>query len=70
MGIEQIYELAIKPLPVEERLRLARLILDGISAEGIVDFSEEWSGDDLRELTMAAWSRADRSPSHPRNAPD
>lgn len=69
MGIEQIYERAIKPLPVEERLRLARLILDGISAEGIVDFSEEWSEDDLRELTVAVWSRADRSSSHPRSAP-
>jgi hypothetical protein len=70
MGIEQIYERTIKPLPVEERLRLARLILDEISAGGVVDFSEEWSEDDLRELTAAAWSRADASASRPRSATD
>ncbi len=54
MEIEQIYERAIKPLPVEERLRLARLILEEISAE-VVDLGEEWSEDDLRELTAASW---------------
>jgi len=58
MKIEQLYERAIKPLPVEERLQLARLILDGISAEDVVNFSDEWNEDDLRELTAAAWSRA------------
>ena len=70
MGIEQIYERAIKPLPVEERLRLVRLILDGISAEAGVDVGEEWSEDDLRELTVAAWSRADDSESNPQRATD
>jgi len=59
MGIEQIYEKTIRPLPAGERLRLARLILDGIPAESVADFSDEWSDEDLRDLSVASLSRAD-----------
>jgi hypothetical protein len=61
MGIEQIYEKTIRPLPAGERLRLARLILDGIPAEAVADFSDEWSDEDLRDLSVASLSRADAS---------
>ena len=59
MGIDQLYEETIRLLPAGERLRLARLILDGIPAEAVADFSEEWSDEDLRDLSVASLSRAE-----------
>ena len=59
MGVEQLYEQSIRPLPAAERLRLARLILDGIPPESVVDYSDEWSDEDLRDFTAATWARAE-----------
>lgn len=59
MGVEQLYEQSIRPLPAAERLRLARLILDGIPPESVVDYSDDWSDEDLRDFTAAGWARAE-----------
>ncbi|HEX8694030.1 MAG TPA: hypothetical protein VF746_16530 [Longimicrobium sp.] len=57
MTVEQLYDQRIKPLPASDRLRLARLILDGIAPESVVDFQTEWSEEDLRDFSLSAWAR-------------
>lgn len=55
MTIEQLYEESIRGLPVGERIRLASLIMWESAGAGRLDFSEEWTEDDLREFSAAGW---------------
>jgi hypothetical protein len=55
MTIQEMYDRTIKSLPPAERLYLAQLILQDIPPQAIVDFSEEWSEDDLRDFNRANW---------------
>ena len=48
---EEVYDQIIKPLPASERLKLATMILNDISPRSVVDYSEEWSEEDMRDLT-------------------
>ena len=48
MTVEQLYEQEIRPLPAGEPMRLATMILNGIPPRSVVDFSTEWSDDDLQ----------------------
>ena len=57
--IEQMYNETIKPLPASERLRLARLILNDIPDESMVDYNDDWSDEDLRDATRYSLHRAD-----------
>ena len=57
--IEQMYNEAIKPLPASERLRLARLILNDIPDESLVDYNDNWSDEDLSDATRYSLHRAD-----------
>jgi len=52
---EEIYDQVIKLLPLSERLKLATIILNDISPRAIVDYSEEWSEEDLREFSEDSW---------------
>ena len=58
MSVSQIYQETIKPLSASERLQLATLILTDFPAEAVVDYSEEWSEEDLRDATRYSLSRA------------
>ncbi len=58
MSISQIYQDTIKPLSAPERLQLVTLILTDFPAEAVVDYSEEWSEEDLRDATRYSLSRA------------
>ena len=49
---EAIYSDMVKPLPASERFRLATLILGQISPRSVVDYSEEWTEEDMRDLTI------------------
>ena len=52
MTIEQLYNSEIKVLPPDERLRLAARIINDLAAESqVVDESDSWSDDDLRDFT-------------------
>ncbi len=54
---EKIYQQQVKPLPVVERLRLARLIVDGLSGSAshwAVQEADEWSSEDLSDLSRAS----------------
>ena len=51
-----IYTTTIATMPPSERLRLARLILDGLSDSTLeaLNYSDEWSEEDMRDV--AAYS--------------
>ena len=49
---EEVYSQVIKPLPPLERLKLATMILNDISLRAVVDYSEEWTEEDMRDLTI------------------
>jgi hypothetical protein len=49
---EAIYNQVIKSLPPSERFKLATMILNDIHPRAIVDYSEEWTEEDMRDLTI------------------
>lgn len=59
MTVNQIYEQTIKPLSMADRLRLAALILNDIPPHAVVDYSDEWSEEDLRDFREASWGYID-----------
>jgi hypothetical protein len=60
MTVQEIYQQTIKPLPTEDRLRIASFILNDITG-GKVDVRDEWSDDDLRDFTAAGWKQIDEA---------
>lgn len=53
--IQELYETRVKPMVPAERLQLARLILDDLAhSDSDVDVSDEWSDDDIAELSSFA----------------
>jgi hypothetical protein len=58
MNLAELYNREIKSLSAADRLRLARLILDDIPPESMVDYSEEWNDEDLKDFTRAAVDRS------------
>ena len=55
---DEIYIQIVKPLPPSERLKLATMILNDIPPQAVVDYSDEWTEEDLRDLTAATWKNA------------
>ena len=49
---EEIYSQVVKPLPPSERFKLATMILNDISPQSVVDYSEEWTEEDMRDLAI------------------
>jgi len=49
---EEVYSQVVKTLPPSERLKLATLILNDIPPQAVVDYSEEWTEEDMRDLTI------------------
>ena len=59
-GATQIYDQTIKPLPVSDRLKLAKLILNGIPPQSVVDYGDEWSDEDYRDFNKSNWEHIDK----------
>jgi hypothetical protein len=59
MTVDQIYEQTVKPLSMADRLRLAALILNDIPPRAVVDYSDEWSEEDLHDFRQASWEHID-----------
>ena len=59
MTIQRLYEEAIKPLRVGDRLRLATLILSDIPPEAVVDYRDAWSDEDLEDFRRSTWEHID-----------
>jgi hypothetical protein len=55
---EEIYHQAVKPMPPSERLKLATMILNDIPPQSVVDYSEEWTEEDIRDFTAHSWNYA------------
>jgi len=61
MTVLEIYNSHVKTLSVTERLQLARLIMDELAESAsrwLVDVSDAWSEEDLRDLTRASLAYA------------
>lgn len=54
----EIYNDRIRELPSSERLKLAALILEDltVSAAPILDYSDSWSSEDLRDILVFSQS--------------
>jgi hypothetical protein len=57
---KEIYDSSIRPLPPKERLNLAALILSDLTHPDApeIDFSYDWSEEDMRDLTKYSLSVA------------
>lgn len=59
---DELYAGVVRRLPLQERLRLAALILnDALPALTGVEESEAWSEEDLRDATIASWWYANQA---------
>ncbi|MDZ7292194.1 MAG: hypothetical protein ONB44_18730 [candidate division KSB1 bacterium] len=58
---ETIYSQVIRPLPLPERLKLATMILNDIPPQAVVDYSEEWTEEDMRDAALYSFRRAAKS---------
>jgi hypothetical protein len=57
MSAAELYQQTVWSMPAMERLRLASLILrEPAPAEPLVDEGDEWSDEDLADLTRASLS--------------
>ncbi len=63
MSAREIYESTIRRLPAMDRLRIASLILDDLTASGgrDLDVSDEWSDQDIADLNAASLKYAAQS---------
>jgi hypothetical protein len=57
MTVRELYEQSIKPLAPAQRYELATIILGDIPPQSIVDYSEEWSEEDMRDFMQHNWKR-------------
>jgi hypothetical protein len=51
-AIREIYENTIKPLAPADRFRLATLILNEIPPQAVANYSDDWSDEDLRDISL------------------
>jgi hypothetical protein len=58
---EEVYAQVVKALPPSERYKLATMILNDIPPQSVVDYSDEWSEEDMRDFTAHSWRCAARS---------
>jgi hypothetical protein len=58
---EELYEQVVKSLPLSDRLRLATMILNSIPPQSVIDYSDEWSEEDMRDLTAHTFRYAAES---------
>lgn len=57
----ELYSDQVQNLPVSEQLQLATMILQGLTASAAANYSEEWSDEDLRDLTSFSLRQARES---------
>jgi len=57
VAVSTFYQQQVKPLPMIDRIQLARLIMDDLSAylsRSTEDFNDAWSDEDLRDASRAS----------------
>ncbi len=50
MSLSEFYEKQIRTLPLIQRIDLARMILNDLPPEALVDYRSDWSEEDLQEI--------------------
>ncbi len=58
---EEVYSQVVKPMCVSERFKLATLILNDIPPRAVVDYSEEWTEEDMRDFSIYSLRHAAKS---------
>ena len=68
--IQDLYDTRVRPMPPAERLQLAKLIIDDLApSEKPLDVSDDWSDDDLADLTAYSAHNATQSRDDVRGTP-
>jgi hypothetical protein len=57
MTVSELYERSVKPLSEADRVELAKLILREVAPNALIDVSDDWSDEDLRDITQASLQR-------------
>lgn len=55
MTVIELYDQNIKPLSIADRISLARMILNDIPPQSVVDVQDCWSDSDLAEFSAQTW---------------
>jgi hypothetical protein len=56
---QDVYSKSVEVLPASERLRLATLILEGLSGSAAtLDYSDFWSEEDIKDVTAFSANHA------------
>jgi hypothetical protein len=60
---QQVFSQEVSNLPPSEQLRLAKLILEGLmeSSAAALDYRDQWSDEDIRDLTAFSLEHAERA---------
>jgi hypothetical protein len=69
LSAKELYLSKVRLLSLEERLLLAAMILNDITADKQVEFSDSWTEQDLQELTAFALSHSENPHEKHRNKP-
>jgi hypothetical protein len=69
MTVEELYEKVVRPLPEHEQVRLASFIMWKCGHGGRLDYSDEWSDEDMRDLTAHSLSVIDERLGETRDEP-
>lgn len=58
---QQVYSETVQTMTLSERLRLAAMILENLSetAAPVLDYSDTWTDEDVRDLTAHSLAYAD-----------
>jgi hypothetical protein len=69
VSVEELYLKSVRLLSPKERLRLAAMILNDITAENQIEFNDSWTEQDLQDLTAFALSHSENPHEKHRNRP-
>ena len=60
MSVKEVYEAAVRPLPFDEQRRLATYIVWQCAKAEAINYSDEWTEEDMRDATAASIAAFDR----------
>ena len=70
VNAKELYEEIVQQLPLKERLLLAAMILNDITAaQEKTEYSDTWSEEDLQDLSAFALSHSENPHEKPRHKP-
>jgi hypothetical protein len=57
MTVSDVYNTAVKPMPMADRLKLAVMILNDIPPQAISDYQDAWTDEDLHDFSLSTWKQ-------------